>query len=61
MKYHLIKLINVKQLVYHLVHQRDILLVEKFINNLKKKYNIKIENTEVIKEDVTFKIPGKLN
>ena len=37
------------------------ILVEEFINNLKKKYNIKIENTEVIKEDVTFKIPGKLN
>ena len=37
------------------------ILVEEFINNLKKKYNIKIENTEVIKEDVTFKIPSKLN
>jgi len=37
------------------------ILVEEFINNLKKKYNIKIENTEVIKENVTFKIPGKLN
>ena len=37
------------------------ILVEEFINNLRKKYNIKIENTEVIKEDVTFKIPGKLN
>ena len=37
------------------------ILVEEFINNLKKKYNIKIENTEVVKEDVTFKIPGKLN
>ncbi len=37
------------------------ILVEEFIDNLKKKYNIKIENTEVIKEDVTFKIPGKLN
>ena len=37
------------------------ILVEEFINNLKKKYNIKIENTDVIKEDVTFKIPGKLN
>ena len=32
-----------------------------YLNNLKKKYHIKIENTEVIKEDVTFKIPGKLN
>ena len=37
------------------------ILVEEFINNLKKKYNIKIENTEVVKENVTFKIPGKLN
>ena len=37
------------------------ILVEEFINNLKKKYHIEIENTEVIKEDVTFKIPGKLN
>ena len=36
-------------------------LVEEFIKNLKKKYQIEIENTEVIKEDVTFKIPGKLN
>ena len=37
------------------------ILVKEFIDNLKKKYHIKIENTEVIKEDVTFKIPGKLN
>ena len=37
------------------------ILVEEFINGLKKKYHIKIENTEVIKENVTFKIPGKLN
>ena len=37
------------------------ILVEEFINNLKKKYHIKIENTEVIKENVNFKIPGKLN
>ena len=37
------------------------ILVEEFINDLKKKYHIKIENTEVIKENVTFKIPGKLN
>ena len=37
------------------------ILVEEFIKNLKKKYQIEIENTEVIKEDVTFKIPGKLN
>ena len=37
------------------------ILVEEFIKNLKKKYQIEIANTEVIKEDVTFKIPGKLN
>ena len=37
------------------------ILVEEFIKNLKKKYHIEIENTEVVKEDVTFKIPGKLN
>ena len=36
-------------------------LVEKFINNLKLKYNITIEESEIIKEDVVFKIPGKLN
>ena len=36
-------------------------LVEDFINCLKKKYNVKIENTKVVKENVTFKIPGKLN
>ena len=37
------------------------ILVEKFINNLKNKYNITIEESEIIKEDVVFKIPGKLN
>ena len=37
------------------------ILVEEFIKNLKKKYQIEFENTEVIREDVTFKIPGKLN
>ena len=37
------------------------ILVEEFIEKLKKKYHVDIENTEVIKENVTFKIPGKLN
>jgi len=37
------------------------ILVEKFVNNLKSKYNITIEESEIIKEDVVFKIPGKLN
>jgi len=37
------------------------ILVENFINDLKKKYKVVIEEVEIIKEDVTFKIPGKLN
>ena len=37
------------------------ILVEKFIKSLKSKYNITIEESEIIKEDVVFKIPGKLN
>ena len=36
-------------------------LVEDFVNNLKKKFTLKIEEVEIIKEEVTFKIPGKLN
>ena len=37
------------------------ILVEGFINNLREKYNINIEEVEIVKEDITFKIPGKLN
>ena len=37
------------------------ILLENFINNLKEKFVIKIKEVEIIKEDVTFKIPGKLN
>ncbi len=36
-------------------------LVKNFINNLKKKFTLKIEEVEIIKENVIFKIPGKLN
>jgi len=36
-------------------------LVKNFINNLKKKFTIKIEEIEIIKENVIFKIPRKLN
>ena len=36
-------------------------LVKNFINNLKKKFTIKIEEVEIIKENVIFKIPKKLN
>ncbi len=37
------------------------ILVNNFINNLKKKFTIAIEEVEIVKENITFKIPGKLN
>ena len=36
-------------------------LVEQFLDRIKKKYNIFVEEVEIVKEEVTFKIPGKLN
>ena len=37
------------------------ILVENFINKLKTKFKIKIEEVEIIKEDIVFKVPAKLN
>ncbi len=37
------------------------ILVENFINELKKRFTVKIDEVEIIKEDVIFKIPKKLN
>ncbi len=37
------------------------ILVEKFIEDLKKKFNLSIDEIEIVKEDITFKVPGKLN
>ena len=37
------------------------ILVDNFINNLKKQFTVTIEEIEIVKEKVTFKIPGKLN
>ena len=36
-------------------------LVEKFLENIKKEFTVEIEEIEIVKEDITFKIPGKLN
>ena len=36
------------------------ILLENFINEIKKKIDIKIKEIEITKEDVYFKIPGKL-
>ena len=37
------------------------ILVENFINKLKNRFTIKIDEVEIIKENVVFKIPNKLN
>jgi len=37
------------------------ILVENFIANLRKKFTISIDEVEIIKEDVVFKVPKKLN
>ena len=37
------------------------ILVDNFINNLKKQFTVVIEEIEIVKENITFKIPGKLN
>ena len=37
------------------------ILVENFINALKTKFNVSINEVEIIKEDVVFKVPNKLN
>jgi len=37
------------------------ILVDNFINNLKKQFSVAIEEIEIVKENITFKIPGKLN
>ena len=37
------------------------ILVNNFISNLKEKYDVEIEEVEIIKENIIFKIPKKLN
>ena len=37
------------------------ILVENFINKLKSEFKIVIEEVEIIKENIVFKVPGKLN
>jgi 4-hydroxy-3-methylbut-2-en-1-yl diphosphate reductase len=36
-------------------------LVENFIDKIKKEVNVDIKEVEIIKENITFKTPGKLN
>ena len=37
------------------------ILVDNFINELKSRFNVSIDEVEIIKEDVVFKVPKKLN
>jgi len=37
------------------------ILVEDFINQIKKKFSVKINEVEIVKENIIFKVPGKLN
>jgi len=37
------------------------ILVEDFINKIKKKFNVEINEIEIVKENIIFKVPGKLN
>ena len=36
-------------------------LVENFINKIKTKFNVEINEVEIVKENIVFKVPGKLN
>ena len=36
-------------------------LVEEFINKIKTKFEVKMEEVEIVKENIIFKVPGKLN
>jgi 4-hydroxy-3-methylbut-2-enyl diphosphate reductase len=37
------------------------ILVENFINKIKNKFKVKIDEVEIVKENIVFKVPGKLN
>ena len=60
------------EIPYHLIEKAKIIgissgasapeiLVENFINELKNRFTVSIDEVEIIKEDVVFKIPKKLN
>ena len=36
-------------------------LVEDFINQIKTKFNVTIKEVEIVKENIVFKVPGRLN
>jgi len=55
------KLLNCKTIGVSSGASAPEILVENFINTLKLKFKIKIEEVEIIKENIIFKVPAKLN
>ena len=55
------KLLNCKTIGISSGASAPEVLVENFINKLKVKFKIKIEEIEIIKENIVFKVPAKLN
>jgi 4-hydroxy-3-methylbut-2-enyl diphosphate reductase len=55
------KLLNCKTIGISSGASAPEILVENFINKLKVKFKIKIEEVEIIKENIVFRVPAKLN
>ena len=55
------KLLNCKTIGISSGASAPEVLVENFINKLKVRFKIKIEEVEIIKENIVFKVPAKLN
>ena len=41
--------------------QEERILIKTFIKKIKNTFDVKIKEVEIIKEDIVFKVPGKLN
>ena len=55
------KLLNCKTIGISSGASAPEVLVENFINKLRLKFKIRIEEVEIIKENIVFKVPAKLN
>ena len=55
------KIINCKTIGISSGASAPEVLVKNFINKIKEKISLEIEEVEIIKENIVFKIPGKLN
>ena len=55
------KIINCKTIGISSGASAPEVLVENFVNKIKEKIDIETEEVEIIKEDIIFKTPGKLN